>query len=156
MSVIALAIGRTASAFTSENYTMFLVASFFGSATSSSVFNGPLVVAMEISKSEHKARIAMFQNMGWSFGSCLMPLVMWYVGHWVPFILLTTLPCVLFLLPYRSVSFLLFFKTFIVMYGVETANIPEEKFVRFTASHAVRVLRNYLYLNTLGITLMVF
>jgi MFS family permease len=78
--------------FTTSIYFLFAIASFSSMLTSTSIFMSPLVIAMETSKEEDRAHIAMMQCMGWSLGMCIMPLVFWAVGDWVWFLMLTTLP----------------------------------------------------------------
>lgn len=60
--------------------------------TSMSIFLCPLIIAMETSKAEDRAYIAMMQCIGWTLGMCLMPLVFWLVRDWVWFLMFTTLP----------------------------------------------------------------
>lgn len=60
--------------------------------TSMSIFLCPLIIAMETSKEEDRALIAMMQWIGWTLGMCIMPLVFWAVGDWVWFLMMTTIP----------------------------------------------------------------
>lgn len=64
--------------------------------TSMSIFLSPLIIAMETSKEEDRAHIAMMQCIGWTLGMCIMPLVFWVVRDWVWFLMITTLPIILF------------------------------------------------------------
>lgn len=77
---------------------------FIGSTTSTAVFMSPLTIAMEISKNENRALIAMFQCVSWTMALCFLPALMWIVGDWKPFMLITTLPCAIFLFSNRLVQ----------------------------------------------------
>jgi MFS transporter, OCT family, solute carrier family 22 (organic cation transporter), member 4/5 len=64
--------------------------------TSMSIFLSPLIIAMETSREEERAHIAMCQCIGWTLGISIMPLVFWASGDWVWFLMATTLPIGLF------------------------------------------------------------
>lgn len=81
---------------TTSIYFLFAIASLASMLTSMSIFLSPLIIAMETSKEEDRAHIAMMQCIGWTFGMCIMPLVFWAVGDWVWFLMITTLPVGLF------------------------------------------------------------
>lgn len=91
-------IGRVLTIFTTSVYWLFAIVSIIAMLTSSSIFMSPLVIAMETSKAEDRAYIAMLQFCGWTTGMCLMPLIFWATGDWVWFLLMTTLPVGLFAL----------------------------------------------------------
>lgn len=74
------------------------MASLASMLTSMSIFLSPLIIAMETSKEEDRAHIAMMQCIGWTLGMCIMPIVFWAVGDWVWFLMITTLPVGLFAL----------------------------------------------------------
>ncbi|XP_065157525.1 organic cation transporter 1-like [Atheta coriaria] len=97
-TVVTLVIGRAMSAFTSPWVSVFIIFSMIGSLPSTSVFQGPLIIAMEISRTEDRALISMMQCFGWNAGMVMMPLLMWWLRDWVPFMLVTSLPCAIFLL----------------------------------------------------------
>ncbi|KAF2880324.1 hypothetical protein ILUMI_25837 [Ignelater luminosus] len=99
-TLIALVIGKFASVFTAHIFPLFLVAALIGSLSSTAVYSSPLIIAMEICKDTDRAHIAMLQCLGWTIGLATMPLIMWGVGHWTYFMVLTTLPCALFLFLY--------------------------------------------------------
>lgn len=110
-------VGRILCIFSSGNYSFFLAAALFGNITSLSIFQSPMVIAMEISTENDNAKIAMLQNIGYTIGNCIMPLAMWACGHWVHFIVLTTIPCVLFLFPFRLVCYHYFFRQIKFRFG---------------------------------------
>lgn len=83
---------------TTSVYVLFAIASIASMLTSMSVFLCPLIIAMETSKGEDRAHIAMMQSVGWTLGMCLMPMIFWVVGDWVWFLMITTLPIGLFAL----------------------------------------------------------
>lgn len=81
---------------TTSTYFLFAIASFCSMLTSMSIFLSPLIIAMETSKEDDRAHIAMMQCIGWTAGMCIMPMVFWAVGDWVWFLMITTLPVGLF------------------------------------------------------------
>lgn len=89
---------------TTGSYPLFLVSAFLGSMAMLTTYQSTLVIALEITSGKEAASIAMLQNIGWAIGNSLMPLLMWAVGDWTYFLLITTLPSALFLLPSRLVS----------------------------------------------------
>lgn len=50
VSVLILLGGRIATIFTAPWYTMFIIAATFGSLTANSIFQSPLIIALETSK----------------------------------------------------------------------------------------------------------
>lgn len=92
------------SAFTSSYFPLFLAASLIGSLASTAVFQSPLVISMEISKSKDISHIAMLQCISWTLSLSVMPLIMWIVRDWFVFMLITTLPGALFLFSGRYVA----------------------------------------------------
>jgi len=83
---------------TTSVYFLFAIASVMSMLTSMSIFLSPLIIAMETSREDDRAHIAMMQCIGWTMGMCIMPLVFWVVGDWVWFLMITTLPCGIFAL----------------------------------------------------------
>lgn len=51
---------------TSGVYWLFALSSVFGMLTALTLFQSPLVIAMEICKGEYRAHIAMMQCWGWT------------------------------------------------------------------------------------------
>ena len=96
LSAVIIILGRIATTITTSIYVLFAIASFASMLTSMSIFLSPLIIAMETSKEEDRAHIAMMQWIGWTSGMCIMPLVFWAVGDWVWFLMITTLPIGLF------------------------------------------------------------
>lgn len=43
----------------------------------------------------------MIQSLGWTVGMCLMPVILWISGDWIIFLLITSLPQVLFICFYK-------------------------------------------------------
>ena len=47
----------------------------------------------------------MWQSMGWTLGLCILPFVFWLVGDWIWFLIITTLPTLIFLcFPYYMIE----------------------------------------------------
>ncbi|CAO1419238.1 unnamed protein product [Diamesa serratosioi] len=95
-STVIIIVGRVMTVFTTSTYWLFAIAAVLSMLTSMSIFLSPLIIAMETSKEDDRAHIAMMQCLGWTLGMCVMPMVFWYVKDWVWFLMLTTLPCGLF------------------------------------------------------------
>lgn len=51
--------------------------------------------------SDDRAHIAMVQSLGWTVGMCLMPVILWITGDWVYFLLITSLPQLIFICFYK-------------------------------------------------------
>ncbi|XP_063705241.1 carcinine transporter-like isoform X2 [Culicoides brevitarsis] len=85
-------LGRIACLLTSGIYWLFALSSTFGMLTALTLFQSPMVIAMEICKGERRAHIAMLQCWGWTMGMILMPIIFWFVRDWTPFLIVTTLP----------------------------------------------------------------
>lgn len=102
MTLIIIVLGRTATAFTSHDYRLFFASMWFGSLASTAVFQAPLIVAMEISEEQSRAHIAMMQCLGWTIALCILPMTFWVVRDWSTFMLVTTLPCLVFLFPGKT------------------------------------------------------
>jgi OCT family organic cation transporter-like MFS transporter 4/5 len=83
---------------TASMYYVYVIASVMSMLTSMSIFLSPLIIAMETSKEEDRAKIAMLQCVGWTIGISIMPMVFWVVRDWVWFLMITTLPIGLFTL----------------------------------------------------------
>lgn len=66
MSIFITILGRIACILTSSVYWLFAIASVFGMLTALTMFQSPLVIAMEICKGEDRAHIAMVQCWGWT------------------------------------------------------------------------------------------
>ncbi|XP_017787316.1 PREDICTED: organic cation transporter 1-like isoform X2 [Nicrophorus vespilloides] len=97
MSVVTLVVGRMLLIVTSFSTLLFFLTMCFGSFSTNSVLQSPMVTGLEISKTERRARIAMIHNIGGTIGFCFLPLVMWWLNDWRFFMSLTTLPCILFM-----------------------------------------------------------
>lgn len=94
-------MGQTLLTFTSHNLPLFLFFMFIGNSTTTQLLVSPLIIAMEISKNEERTSIALMQRVAWTIGLCSMAFLMWIIGDWVPFMLITTLPMALFLFSNR-------------------------------------------------------
>uniref|UniRef100_A0A336MX72 CSON006225 protein n=1 Tax=Culicoides sonorensis TaxID=179676 RepID=A0A336MX72_CULSO len=90
--IVITILGRIACIFTSGTYWIFALSSMFGMLSALTLFQSPLVIAMEICKGEHRAHIAMMQCYGWTAGMMVMPLIFWYVRDWIPFLIITSFP----------------------------------------------------------------
>jgi len=97
ISLITVVVGRLLTIVTTSNFTLFGIVAILGCLTSNAIFQAPLIIAMETSKSDDRAHIAMLQSIGWTVGVCIMPLLFWMTKEWISFLLLTSLPCCIFL-----------------------------------------------------------
>ncbi|XP_055589802.1 organic cation/carnitine transporter 2 isoform X2 [Uranotaenia lowii] len=96
-SVVIITVGRLISMFTASIYIVFSIAAVLGSLTANSIFQAPLIIAMEVSKSERRGYISMMQCIGWTTGLCIMPMVFWATRDWFWALMLTTIPIFLFI-----------------------------------------------------------
>ncbi|XP_026477381.1 carcinine transporter-like [Ctenocephalides felis] len=103
ISIVTIITGRVLSALTSSWYSFFLLAAALGNLSITPIFQCPLVISMEISHGDDRAHIAVIQCIAWTIGMCVMPLIMWAVGDWSTFMLITTLPCGLVLFGYKYI-----------------------------------------------------
>lgn len=101
--------------FTASYYLVFSIAAVLGSLTANSIFQAPLIIAMEISKrfvdfcymynlftkilifSERRGYISMMQCIGWTVGLCILPMVFWATRDWFWALMFTTIPIFLFI-----------------------------------------------------------
>ncbi|XP_035782320.1 beta-alanine transporter-like [Anopheles albimanus] len=96
ISILVITAGRLVSMFTAAYYVVFCIAAVAGSLTAHSIFQSPLIIAMEISKSERRGRISMMQCFGWTTGMCILPMVFWATKDWFWALMITTLPIIVF------------------------------------------------------------
>uniref|UniRef100_A0A8D8AUU4 Solute carrier family 22 member 21 n=1 Tax=Culex pipiens TaxID=7175 RepID=A0A8D8AUU4_CULPI len=96
-SVLIITAGRLISMFTASYYLVFSIAAVLGSLTANSIFQAPLIIAMEISKSERRGYISMMQCIGWTVGLCILPMVFWATRDWFWALMFTTIPIFLFI-----------------------------------------------------------
>ncbi|EAT45535.1 AAEL003192-PA [Aedes aegypti] len=96
LSIGAATIGRTLAVLTASQYWLFAALAFMGSFASNTAFQSPLIVAMEISKDENRAALSLWQLFGWTVGVCVAPLILWWTRNWIWFMLMTSVPCLLF------------------------------------------------------------
>lgn len=96
-SVLIITIGRLISMFTASIYIVFCIAAVLGSLTANSIFQAPLIIAMEVSKSERRGYISMMQCIGWTTGLCILPMVFWATRDWFWALMFTTLPIFFFI-----------------------------------------------------------
>jgi MFS family permease len=61
LSAAIIIIGRVMTTLTTSTYFLFVIASLASMLTSMSIFLSPLIIAMETSKEEDRAHIAMMQ-----------------------------------------------------------------------------------------------
>uniref|UniRef100_A0A182JWC4 Major facilitator superfamily (MFS) profile domain-containing protein n=1 Tax=Anopheles christyi TaxID=43041 RepID=A0A182JWC4_9DIPT len=97
LSILIITAGRLVSMFTAAYYVVFCIAAVVGSLTAHSIFQAPLIVAMEISKSERRGHISMMQCIGWTTGVCILPMVFWATKDWFWALLIVTMPIALFM-----------------------------------------------------------
>lgn len=79
---------------------IFFIGNFLVNAAFS-VFQSPLIIAMETSSEASHAHITMMQYIGWSVGMSIVPLLSWALGNWFHIIMVTTLPCLVGLALYK-------------------------------------------------------
>ncbi|ETN61190.1 mfs transporter [Anopheles darlingi] len=96
ISILVITAGRLVSMFTAAYYVVFCIAAVVGSLTAHSIFQAPLIIAMEISKSERRGHISMMQCFGWTTGMCILPMVFWATKDWFWALMVATLPIVIF------------------------------------------------------------
>ncbi|XP_062702203.1 beta-alanine transporter isoform X1 [Aedes albopictus] len=96
-SVLIITAGRLISMFTASIYVVFCMAAVLGSLTSNSIFQAPLIIAMEVSKSERRGYISMMQCIGWTTGLCILPMVFWATRDWFWALMFTIIPIFLFI-----------------------------------------------------------
>lgn len=46
---------------------------------------------------DDRANVAVIQNLAWTVGLCILPIVYYYVRDWFTFFMITTLPLAIFL-----------------------------------------------------------
>uniref|UniRef100_A0A182W0H0 Major facilitator superfamily (MFS) profile domain-containing protein n=1 Tax=Anopheles minimus TaxID=112268 RepID=A0A182W0H0_9DIPT len=95
-SIVTAAVGRVFAIFSARHYWLFAVLAFIGSFSTNTSFQSPLIIAMEISKDSNRAALSLWQLVGWTAGVCLAPLILWWMGDWSWFMIVTSLPCLLF------------------------------------------------------------
>lgn len=99
LSIVTLLVGRTLSIFFVNYNFIFNISLFLGNLSSLAVFQCVLTIAIEISKDKDRNFISMLQCISWTVGLCLLPFIFWIFKHWYPFMLITTLPLIVFLIP---------------------------------------------------------
>lgn len=95
-SIVTAAVGRVFAIFSARHYWLFAALAFIGSFSTNTSFQSPLIIAMEISKDANRAALSLWQLVGWTAGVCLAPLILWWMRDWTWFMLVTSLPCLLF------------------------------------------------------------
>ncbi|XP_055589588.1 carcinine transporter-like isoform X2 [Uranotaenia lowii] len=98
VSIVMILVGRSFAVMTDEIYWLFALLAFIGSFGTNTSFQSPLIVVMEISRDEDRAALSLWQLVGWTLGVSLPPLAFWWLRDWVWFMLLTSIPCALFIL----------------------------------------------------------
>uniref|UniRef100_A0A182QL49 Major facilitator superfamily (MFS) profile domain-containing protein n=1 Tax=Anopheles farauti TaxID=69004 RepID=A0A182QL49_9DIPT len=95
-SIVTAVVGRVFSVLSAHHYWLFAVLAFIGSFSTNTSFQSPLIIAMEISKDANRAALSLWQLVGWTAGVCLAPLILWWIRDWTWFMIITSLPCLLF------------------------------------------------------------
>lgn len=123
-SAIVGFIGSVLIMTTSHNYIIFCISAVMSALTLMSLFQAPLIISMETSDpwvlpfslissrltsslpfSASRGKIAMWQCIGWTFGLCALPMILWLVGNWVWFMAVTSVPTLIFLFfPYYMIE----------------------------------------------------
>uniref|UniRef100_A0A182PNN8 Major facilitator superfamily (MFS) profile domain-containing protein n=1 Tax=Anopheles epiroticus TaxID=199890 RepID=A0A182PNN8_9DIPT len=97
LSILIITVGRLISMFTAAYYVVFCIAAAIGSMSAQSILQSPLIIAMEISKSELRGRISMVQCFGWTTGLCILAMVFWATKDWFWSLMIITVPIALFM-----------------------------------------------------------
>lgn len=101
ISLTVLVIGRVLSAFTSHIYSLFIATIVIGSTATTSVFQSPLVICMEVSADNKRAHIAFLQCLGWVIGMCALPMIAWILKDWALLMVFTTIPCIIYFFMFK-------------------------------------------------------
>lgn len=103
ISIGCCALGRAFSIVTTNVYYVFLFCTGLTGFAVNSLFQSPQIVGMEISREQDRSIIAIYQSVGWSIGTSLMPLLFWWLRDWVAFMWLTTIPTAIVLIFFKYV-----------------------------------------------------
>nr|CAD7424296.1 unnamed protein product [Timema monikensis] len=96
LTLSLLVFGRSVTTIAADIYPLFLVTCFLGTVATNSICVSTVAVGMEISARDKSSHIAMLQCLGWTAGLCLMPMIAWATGNWMSFLLISSLPSVVF------------------------------------------------------------
>ncbi|KAL5284853.1 hypothetical protein ACFFRR_006894 [Megaselia abdita] len=97
-AVIATSFGRILSILETSSFLWFAVGVGIAGFAVSAVFMSPFIISMEISSDDDRTKIAMLQSLGWSISTTVLPLICWWLNHWMPFMWVTTIPTLLILI----------------------------------------------------------
>ncbi|CAD6994986.1 unnamed protein product [Ceratitis capitata] len=103
ISIAFCALGRSFSIITTNYYWVFLFCTGLTGLAANSLFQAPQIVGMEISREQDRSIIAIYQSIGWSIGTSLMPLLFWWLRDWFVFMWLTTVPTAIILIFFKYV-----------------------------------------------------
>ncbi|XP_053945605.1 carcinine transporter [Anastrepha ludens] len=103
ISIAFCALGRSFSIITTNLYWVFLFCTGLTGLAANSLFQAPQIVGMEISREQDRSIIAIYQSIGWSIGTSLMPLLFWWLRDWYAFMWLTTIPTAIVLIFFKYV-----------------------------------------------------
>ncbi|XP_011194636.2 carcinine transporter [Zeugodacus cucurbitae] len=103
ISIAFCAVGRSCSIITTNIYYVFLFCTGLTGFAVNSLFQSPQIVGMEISREQDRSIIAIYQSVGWSIGTTLMPLLFWWLRDWATFMWLTTIPTAIVLIFFKYV-----------------------------------------------------
>ncbi|XP_045478489.1 beta-alanine transporter isoform X2 [Harmonia axyridis] len=98
-STLSVLIGRILDLYTSS-YWLLMILFLIGNLPSNSVYQAPEVILMEISEPEKTSTIAIINQIFYSLGYGIMPLIFWLVKDWVTFSLIITVPLIAYLFLY--------------------------------------------------------
>ncbi|XP_055614670.1 solute carrier family 22 member 4-like [Uranotaenia lowii] len=97
-SILLTTFSRAFSVLTLDIYWLYAVLVGLGSFVINTALSSSLIVLLEISRGESRGTISLCQLLGYTIGNCLAPMILWWSRDWVWFLLITSVPCVVFVL----------------------------------------------------------
>ncbi|XP_026479547.1 solute carrier family 22 member 5-like [Ctenocephalides felis] len=98
LSMVLIIVGKIFNLFLTSSYYWYVFGYVVTALPQMSLYQTVLVIGMEISTSDENSHVAMLQGIGWTFGICTMPLLMWWLRNWFDFVLVSSLPFAIFLI----------------------------------------------------------
>ncbi|XP_044258054.1 beta-alanine transporter isoform X1 [Tribolium madens] len=95
--IVSVVVGRLGLLVSKGFFLLFVAFLIIGNLSGMALFQAPLVISVEISSVEDRAMIPLLQCVGWTLGLCVSPLIFWWLGDWIPFTVITTVPVLIFL-----------------------------------------------------------
>ncbi|CAH0553497.1 unnamed protein product [Brassicogethes aeneus] len=95
-AVATLFIGGMLTLITTSRYPLFILSLLLISFSSNAVYQVSLIIGFEISKDEKRSMISCLQCVAYTTGFCLLAFVYSYFRYWMPLVLFSTAPLLLF------------------------------------------------------------